>query len=88
MESFNGDWLCFSEKVILRPLDRTSWTLYILGQLGRKLLGILRDTGASVIIPVSDEKYVAGLADEIVYLKSYDLWKDDQPDENAIKIIE
>ncbi|TCM96369.1 hypothetical protein EV294_105236 [Paenibacillus sp. BK033] len=78
----------FQKQLYCVPWIEPHGLFYILGQLGRKLLGILRDSGASVIIPVSDEKYIAGLADEIVYLKPCDFTKDDLADENAIKLTE
>ncbi|WP_435171924.1 hypothetical protein [Paenibacillus glycanilyticus] len=78
----------FQKKLYCVPWIEPHGLFYILGQLGRKLLGILRESGASVIIPVSDEKYIEGLADEIVYLKPYDLWKDNKTDENAIRLSE
>lgn len=41
---------------------------YILGEKGRKYINTNRESGASVIVPVSSDKYVAGIADEIIYL--------------------
>jgi ABC-type glutathione transport system ATPase component len=59
----------FQKKLFCAPWIEPHGIDYILSEQNIKYLKILQEAGAAIILPVSSERYVAGIADEIVHLK-------------------
>lgn len=68
----------FRKKLYCSPWIEPHGIDYLLSHYNRRFVKLLRDTGASVIIPVSSETHVAGIADRIVHMNP---WK--PPDEEG-----
>ncbi|TYP74796.1 hypothetical protein [Paenibacillus methanolicus] len=61
----------FRKKLYCAPWIEPHGIDYLLSHYNRKFVKLLRDGGASVIIPVSSEAHVAGIADRIVHVKPW-----------------
>ncbi|NOU68804.1 hypothetical protein GC096_32800 [Paenibacillus sp. LMG 31461] len=59
----------FQKKLFCAPWVEPHGIEYILSEYSRKYLKILQEAGAAIILPVSNEKYVASIANEVVHLK-------------------
>lgn len=58
-----------NKKLFCCPWTETFGIGYLLGGVNKKYIELLRSHGKTIVIPLSHEKYLSGLADEIITLK-------------------
>ncbi|MFB9329360.1 hypothetical protein ACFFSY_25770 [Paenibacillus aurantiacus] len=61
----------FQKKLYCAPWIESYGIDYLLSPYNRKFVKLVREAGASVLIPVSSEAHVAGIADRIVHMKPW-----------------
>ncbi|MDI4645862.1 hypothetical protein [Cohnella hashimotonis] len=61
----------FQKALFCAPWLEAQWFPYLLNAYNKRFFSILKAHGSAVLLPVSHEKYVQDIADEIVYLKDH-----------------
>ncbi|MFC3804369.1 hypothetical protein [Cohnella sp. GCM10012308] len=61
----------FQKALFCAPWIESQWFPSLLNAHNKKFLQVLKEHDAAVLLPVSNEKYVSDIADEIVYLKDH-----------------